>query len=63
MSRDEEASLNARAEEAGRHLCRGIESSRNVVAQYRKRLLMLRADLQRASDSRNLTPAGPRAPR
>ncbi len=63
MSRDEEASLNARGEEAGRRLCRGIESSRNVVTQYRKRLLMLRADLQRASEDRRLTPAGPRAPR
>jgi hypothetical protein len=28
MSRDEEASLNARAEEAKRRLCRGIESSK-----------------------------------
>jgi hypothetical protein len=63
MSRDEEASLNARAEEAGRRLCRGIESSRDVVAQYRKRLLMLRAALQRSSDNRHLTPATPRAPR
>lgn len=46
MSRDEEASLNARAEEAGKRLCRGIESSKRVVAQYRQRLLMLRAGFQ-----------------
>lgn len=63
MSRDEEASLNARGEEAGRRLCRGIESSRSVVAQYRKRLLMLRAALQRSPDTRLLTPAARRGPR
>jgi hypothetical protein len=64
MSRDEEASLNARAEEARTRLCRGIDSSRDVVAQYRKRLLMLRAALQRTSDNRQLmTAASPRAPR
>ncbi len=49
MSRDEEAYLNARADEAGRRLCRGIESSKQVVAQYRKRLLMLRAGFQLAA--------------
>jgi hypothetical protein len=63
MSRDEEALLNARADEARRGLCRGIESSRDVIAQYRKRLLMLRAALQRTSENRQLTPASPRAPR
>jgi hypothetical protein len=49
MSRDEEASLNARAEEAKRRLCRGIESSKAVVMQYRRRLLTLHAGLAPAS--------------
>ncbi len=43
MSRDEEASLNARAEEAKRRLCRGIERSKALVAEYRQRLLTLSA--------------------
>ncbi len=42
MSREEEALLNARAEEAKRRLCRGIENSKVVLAQYRRRLLTLR---------------------
>jgi hypothetical protein len=62
MSRDEEASLNARADEAKKRLRHGIEGSKQVVAQYRKRLLMLRAGLQ-PSEKRPLVPAGPRLTR
>ncbi len=41
MSRDEEASLNARADDAKRRLHRGIQTSKALVAQYRQKLLTL----------------------
>ena len=42
MSRDEEASLNFRAQEAKRRLCSGIESCRGLIEQYRARLLAMK---------------------
>ena len=44
MSRDEEASLNAKAKEAKRRLHRGFESSKALVEQCRARLLAVRAE-------------------
>ena len=44
MSRDEEVSLNVKAQEAKRRLRRGIESSKGLVAQYRAKLLALKME-------------------
>ena len=44
MSRDEEASLNAKAKEAKRRLHSGIEASRGLIEQYRAKLLATRAE-------------------
>ncbi len=44
MSRDEEASLNVKAQEAKRRLRHGIESRKGLVAQYRAKLLALRME-------------------
>jgi hypothetical protein len=63
MSRDEEASLNVLAEDAKRRLCRGIESSKAVVAQYRRKLLAVRNSLEVGSGKRVLLPSPNRVTR
>jgi hypothetical protein len=56
MSRDEELLLNGRAEDAKRRLCRGIERSKAVVAQYRAKLLTIRSTLEPSPGIKKLTP-------
>ena len=60
MSRDEEAKLTARAEDAQRRLRQGVEKTRALIAQYRGRLLMLRAAAERQRVGRNVIPIRPR---
>ena len=43
MLRDEEEKATARADAAKRRLRQGLQASRSTLAQYRTRLLLLRA--------------------
>ena len=60
MSRDEEAKLTARAEDAQLRLRQGVQKTRALIAQYRARLLMLRA-AERQRVGNNVVPMGSRA--
>jgi hypothetical protein len=60
MSRDEEAKLTARAEVAQMRLRQGVQKTRTLIAQYRARLLMLRAAAERQRAGKNVVPIRPR---
>jgi hypothetical protein len=60
MSRDEEAKLTARAEDAHMRFRQGVQKTRALIAQYRTRLLMLRAAADRQRLGKNVVPIRPR---
>ena len=60
MSRDEEAKLTARADDAQVRLRQGVRNTRALIAQYRARLLMLRTAAERQRGGKNAVPAGSR---
>jgi hypothetical protein len=56
MFRDEEAKLTARADDAQVRFRQGIQKTRMLIAQYRARLLMLRAAAERQGAGKNVVP-------
>lgn len=58
MSREEEAKLIARAEDAQERLRQGVHKTRALIAQYRARLLMLRSAADGQRMARNVVPIG-----